>query len=85
MEYYGTNVYGKKMKGWGWSDYYFEEIINTTVKPGRKVYLDKIYAYPFENAKRIYHRIAKIHFTDGTSVSYPESGCGKFWYIEYEY
>ena len=85
VEFYATDVYGDKMGGYGGENYYYEVIINTTIKPGRTAYLDKIYAYPFENAKRIYHRIAKIHFTDGTSVSYPQSGSGAFWYIEYEY
>ena len=79
IRYYATDVYGNKMKGYGWSDIYYEEIINLTIKPGSSKYTPKIKAYQFEGAKRIYAAVVKVHFTNGTSVDIEPS----YWYLDY--
>lgn len=79
IRYYATDVYGNKMKGYGWSDIYYEEIINLTIKPGSSKYTPKIKAYQFEGAKRTYTAVVKVHFTNGTSVDIEPS----YWYLDY--
>lgn len=79
VRYYATDVYGTKMKGHGFGDIYYEEILNITISPGATKYLPKIKAYQFEGAKRIYSSVIKVHFTDGTSVSITPN----YWYYEY--
>ena len=63
------DVYGNKLKYLGKE--YIEEIINLTVKPGQKKYTEKIYLPQFSDAKRIITTIVKVHYTDGTTITYP--------------
>ena len=79
VEYYATNVYGEKMSGYSSRDYYYEEIVNIKIPPKSKKYYSKITAYQFEGAKRIYHGVSRVHFTDGTSCEITP----KYWYVEY--
>lgn len=74
LEYFAKDVYGEIMRGYGFSDQYYTETFNLTIKPGRKAYTPKIMAYQFEKCKYISIRISKIHLTDGTTISYPQAG-----------
>lgn len=82
LAYYAEDVYGKTLKVHGFGDEIVYEIINKTIGPGRTVTIDRITAYGFEDAKRIYVAVAKIHFTDGRTVDIPERD-REYWYWEY--
>ena len=81
LSFYAEDVYGNQMKGYGYSEYFYEETMKVNIKPGRQAALPKITAYQFEGAKRIYYAPVKIHYTDGTTVNinYPY-----YRYMEYK-
>ena len=58
------------------------EIITKTIKPGNKGQTPKIMAYGFDDAKRIYAAVIKIHLTDGRTIEVPEND-RNYWYYEY--
>ena len=80
--YYATDVYGDKIKAHGFGDYMQYEIITKTIKPGNKGQTPKIMAYGFDDAKRIYVAVIKIHLTDGRTIEIPEND-RHYWYYEY--
>ena len=53
-----------------------------TIKPGNKGQTPKIMAYGFDDAKRIYAAVIKIHLTDGRTIEVPEND-RNYWYYEY--
>ena len=82
IAYYATNVYGEKIKAHGFGDYIQYEIVNKTIAPGKTGQAPKITAYGFNDAKRIYSAISKIHLTNGTTIDVPEKD-RHYWYYEY--
>lgn len=82
IAYYATDVYGDKIKAHGFGDYITYEIITQTIKPGKTKTTPKITAYGYEDAKRIYCAVSKIHLTNGTTINIPEKD-REYWYWEY--
>lgn len=70
IRYYAKDVYGDDITYFG--DIYQEKKLNITIEPDRIDYTDKIkfYEYSYDDAKKIYVTITKVHFTDGTVVTY---------------
>ena len=68
IRYYADDVYGNKLRAYGYGDYEREETLNVTIKPGEKKRLPQITAYGFNEAKRLHIYISKVHYTDGTTI-----------------
>lgn len=67
IRYYAEDVYGNKIRSYGFGDYYQEEKINITIRPGETKAIDRITAYGLEDAKYIYTGVSKVHYTNGES------------------
>ena len=80
IKYYAEDIYGNKIKAFGYGDIYQEEIINITIGPGQTKSIPKIYAYGYDEAKKIHVAVIKAHYTDGTTV---ENDTPVYYYWEY--
>lgn len=80
IRYYGEDVYGNRIKYFGETE--IEEIITQTIRPGVTIYTPKIDAYGLNDAKYIYIAIVKVHYTDGTTISYENNIT--WWHFKYD-
>ncbi|NLX83029.1 MAG: hypothetical protein GXZ04_04345 [Clostridiales bacterium] len=82
LKLYAKDVYENQIKSHGFGDIYQYETYNQTVRPGQTVYSEKRTIYGYDNLKHLFVAIYKIHFTDGTTVTYPDSVL-QFWRLSY--
>ncbi len=80
IRYYCTDVYGNKLKAYGFGSIEQEETFNVKIGPGSSKTMPKVYAYGYDGAKYIYVAVVKVHYTDGTTatITVPD-----YWYWTY--
>ncbi len=73
LTYYCTNIYGDKIKRYGFGDYLTEYTYTKTIKPGKSTYPGYVLLEGYDSVQQVYVAITKIHTADGRTITIPET------------